>query len=115
MWAGIGSMGFAFIIQSLKPPTYLEDRVNSFIETYRKSLANLSTDTFQAQKDALILKLLEAPKNLQEEAVQFWHYIDQDYNDFLQGTWDWFALPPSDIHPLQYRRGGCWNHPKSQT
>ena len=86
MWASVGSMGFGFNLQSLKAPSYLEERVDSFITSYRETLANMSDGDLQTKKEALVLKLLEAPKNLGEETRWFWYYIDQGYNDFLRGT-----------------------------
>lgn len=79
-------MGLTFVIQSLKPPVYLEERVESFVTSFREKLVGLSAEDFEAQKDALVLMLLEAPKNLREENGRFWHQIDQGYNDFTRGT-----------------------------
>ncbi|KAF7789938.1 hypothetical protein EIP86_000886 [Pleurotus ostreatoroseus] len=88
MWASVGSMGFGFNLQSLKAPSYLEERVDSFITSYRNTLANMSDEDLQAKKEALVLKLLETPKNLGEETRWFWYYIDQGYDDFLRDDTD---------------------------
>lgn len=79
-------MGLGFRLQSLKAPSHLEERVDAFITSYQKTLASMPDDDFQAKKDALVLQLLEAPKNLGEETSWFWYYIDQGYNDFLRGA-----------------------------
>ena len=84
MWSSVGSMGFGFKIQSLKAPSFLEQRVESFIISHRARLVATPGDTFQASKDALVVKLLEAPKNLGEETSRFWHQVERGYNDFLR-------------------------------
>ena len=91
MWSSVGSTGLGFRLQSLKAPSYLEERVDTFITSYKQTLASMPDDDFQAKKDALVLQLLEAPKNLGEETSWFWYYIDQGYDDFLRGM---FTLVP---------------------
>ena len=79
-------MGLGLKIQSLKHPSYLEERLNAFISSYRQTLATLSDDEFRSYKDGLILQLTEAPKNLGEETDRFWYHIEQGYYDFLRST-----------------------------
>ena len=79
-------MGLRFVIQSLKPPAYLEERVEAFTVAYRQELSTLSDEAFRAQKDGLCQKLRHAPQNLAEEASRYWYQIQQGYHDFTRGT-----------------------------
>ena len=77
-------MGLGFKVQSLKSPAHLEERVDTFVKSYREKLAGMDNKEFEAQKDALVQRLLEAPKNLGEETSRFWYHIERGYNDFLR-------------------------------
>lgn len=79
-------MGLNIKIQSQKSPAFLEDRVEAFLESFRATLAELSSDKLEDEKDSLVLKLLEKPKNLAEESSRFWGGISSGYYDFLLGT-----------------------------
>jgi insulysin len=53
------------IIQSnSKDPHYLDQRTELFLQTYRATIENLSTDDFQSNVQAVVEQLLEKPKNL---------------------------------------------------
>lgn len=84
LWAAAGSIGLGFKIQSVKDPAFVEERVDSFLQTYRDNLATMDLEFFNSHKSALVDLLLERPKNLAEEASTFWHHIDSGYLDFLQ-------------------------------
>ncbi len=84
MWTAAGSMGLGFKLQSLKPSSVLEQRVEAFIETYRGTLAAFTQEELDAKKEALIMKLLERAKNLKEETSRFWYQIETGYYDFFQ-------------------------------
>lgn len=79
-------MGLGFKIQSLKHPRYLEERLDAFLRSYRDKLVEMSPEDFEANKDGLIMKLLEKSKNLQEETSRFWGHIRSGYRDFLQSN-----------------------------
>lgn len=83
--SSIGSMGLNIKIQSQKSPAFLEDRVEAFLESFRATLAELSSDKLEDEKGSLVLKLLEKPKNLAEESSRFWGGISWGYYDFLLG------------------------------
>ncbi|THG92718.1 hypothetical protein EW026_g8279, partial [Hermanssonia centrifuga] len=92
MWTAAGSMGLGFKLQSLKPSSVLEQRVEAFIETYRGTLAAFTQEELDAKKEALIMKLLERAKNLKEETSRFWYQIDTGYYDFFQNATDASAI-----------------------
>ncbi|KAI0812746.1 LuxS/MPP-like metallohydrolase [Irpex lacteus] len=77
------SIGFSFKIQSIKPPAFVENRVEAFIKDYRLSLASITQEEFSDLKAALAAKLLEKPKNLGEESSRFWSQIESGHYDFL--------------------------------
>ena len=87
MRSSVGSMGLDIKIQSLKSPSFLEDRVDAFLATFRATLAGFSIEKLQDEKSSLMLKLLEKPKNLAEESGGFWSRINWGYYDFLRGMY----------------------------
>ncbi|TCD63052.1 hypothetical protein EIP91_006039 [Steccherinum ochraceum] len=87
-WGATGSMGMGIKIQSLKSPSFLEERVDAFLKQFRDSLAVMTPEDFQSQKDGLIMKLLEREKNLREETSRFWNHIKSGYYDFLEHETD---------------------------
>lgn len=87
MWRSTGLIGLGFKIQSLKSPVFLASRVEAFVTAYRATLAARDTEAFDSQKNALVEKLLERPKNLAEEASTFWRQIDFGYCDFSQSEY----------------------------
>ncbi|TFY68977.1 hypothetical protein EVJ58_g698 [Rhodofomes roseus] len=84
MWDVVTSMGLSFKIQSTRAPWYLEERVEVFLEQFRDTLAGMSQEDFETEKEGLIVKLLERPKNLYEETLSFWAQIRQGCYDFLR-------------------------------
>lgn len=86
MWTAPGSMGLGVKMQSLHPPSHLEDRVVAFLTTFRTALAAYTPEEVAQKKSALATRLRERPKNLREEAGQFWFQIDVGYEDFLKGN-----------------------------
>ncbi|KAH9915085.1 LuxS/MPP-like metallohydrolase [Fomitopsis serialis] len=92
MWVAATSMGFGINIQSTRAPWYLEERVDAFLEQFRSTLAEMSQEDFAAEKEGLIVKLLERPKNLHEETLSFWAQIRQGYYDFMRRQRDASAI-----------------------
>ncbi len=55
------------IVQSShKDPIFLDCRIEDFLTTYRQSIAEMSEEKLQTFVDAVIEKLLEKPKNLDQ-------------------------------------------------
>ncbi|KAI0345483.1 LuxS/MPP-like metallohydrolase [Trametopsis cervina] len=88
LWIQAGAIGISFRIQSLKSPSFLEERVEAFIRTFRETLVSTTQGVFGEWKEALAVKLLEQPKNLGEETSRFWSQIQLGSHDFLRDATD---------------------------
>ncbi|CEH18771.1 related to ste23-metalloprotease involved in a-factor processing [Ceraceosorus bombacis] len=88
----IGSMGFRILVQSERDSRYVESRIDAFLDQFKAHLEGLSESEFLAQRESLIHKKLEVPKNLYEESSRFWFHIHSGYYDFLQRDVDVASL-----------------------
>ncbi|KAH7853477.1 hypothetical protein Vadar_002882 [Vaccinium darrowii] len=71
-----GVHGVQFRIQStVKDPSHLYMRVESFLEKFENQLCEMSNDEFKDRVNALIDMKLEKYKNLREESRFYWHEI----------------------------------------
>jgi insulysin len=76
-----GVLYFHIIVQSLRDPTYVESRIENYINTIRELLINMSDEVFNMYKNALTVKLLKKPRGLfKQAAVYQTEIITQDYN-----------------------------------
>jgi insulysin len=75
-------MGFRVLVQSEKSPEELEDRIEAFLDKLGKDIAELDDIKFDKQKQSLISKIKEKPKNLKEEFGRFWGNIITESFDF---------------------------------
>uniref|UniRef100_H9GBN3 Insulin degrading enzyme n=1 Tax=Anolis carolinensis TaxID=28377 RepID=H9GBN3_ANOCA len=76
-----GIQGLRFIIQSEKPPHYLESRVEAFLKTMEKCVGEMSEEAFQKHIQALAIRRLDKPKKLSAECAKYWgEIISQQYN-----------------------------------
>ena len=76
-----GIQGLRFIIQSEKPPHYLESRVEAFLVTMEKSIEDMAEEAFQKHIQALAIRRLDKPKKLSAECAKYWgEIISQQYN-----------------------------------
>uniref|UniRef100_A0A8C5L6T5 Insulin degrading enzyme n=1 Tax=Jaculus jaculus TaxID=51337 RepID=A0A8C5L6T5_JACJA len=76
-----GIQGLRFIIQSEKPPHYLESRVEAFLITMEKSIEEMTEEAFQKHIQALAIRRLDKPKKLSAECAKYWgEIISQQYN-----------------------------------
>ena len=91
-WVFTGQMGFKVTIQSERQPAYLESRVDSFFETLRGSIADMSDEEFDKERQSLIDKRLTKLKNLREESQRFAQDIEDGYFDFLSREFPSCAL-----------------------
>ena len=75
-----GIQGLRFIIQSEKPPHYLESRVEAFLITMEKSIEDMTEEAFQKHIQALAIRRLDKPKKLSAECAKYWgEIISQQY------------------------------------
>jgi len=79
------TIGYRFIIQSEKPPEYLEERIDYFLTLYSDTLKNMPDSEFEGHKRSLITKRLEKLKNLDQESGRLWAHIDSERLDFELG------------------------------
>jgi insulysin len=79
------TIGFRFIVQSEKTPQYLEERIDSFLSGYAKTIADMPEAEFEGHKRSLITKRSEKLKNLDQESNRLWGHIDGEYFDFDLG------------------------------
>jgi insulysin len=71
------TLGMRIIVQSSdKDASYLDERIESFLEGFRELLASMSADILSSNIKAVIELLLERPKNLQKETSRFWGEIN---------------------------------------
>lgn len=74
------------IVQSEKMPSYLEERVEAFLDEMKGKLEGLPAEEFEEQKNSLQKKWLEADKNLNDEVSRFISHINTGHLDFLRST-----------------------------
>ncbi|KAI0674093.1 LuxS/MPP-like metallohydrolase [Trametes maxima] len=87
-WSINGINGLGIRIQSARAPSFLESRVDAFLETLGAGIASLPLDEFATYKEGLIVKKLERVKNLREETARFWSHIESGYYDFIRHETD---------------------------
>ncbi|KAH7911404.1 Metalloenzyme, LuxS/M16 peptidase-like protein [Hygrophoropsis aurantiaca] len=82
--AGSGHFGMRIVVQSEQPPSYLEGRVDAFLQGMKAQLEDMESDIFDEHKQGLQSKWREALKNLNEETNRYWAHIESGYLDFLR-------------------------------
>ncbi|CAG8459644.1 11740_t:CDS:10 [Diversispora eburnea] len=76
------SMGFRFIIQSVKDTVHLENRIEAFLDKLLNIIEEMTEEDYQKEKESLIVKKLEKPKNLYKESREYWEHIKSGLYDF---------------------------------
>jgi insulysin len=79
------TIGYRFIIQSEKTASYLESRIDFFLDGYKETLEKMSESDFEGHKRSLITKRLEKLKNLDQESSRLWSHVESEYLDFELG------------------------------
>ena len=68
--------GLQIIVQSShKDPVYLDQRIELFLSGYRTKLESFTVEELNTNIQAVIEKLLEKPKNLDQESSRYWDEI----------------------------------------
>jgi len=76
-----GAQGLRVIVQSDRHPVYLDQRIESFLDSVNKSLEEMEDDEFKQHVEALATKRLEKPKKMGVRNGRFWSEIlSQHYN-----------------------------------
>ena len=78
-------LSFRLLIQSERPPEYLEERIEAFLFQLQKEIEEMSSEEFEKHKKSLINKRLESPKYLNAETTRFLSHILSENYDFEQG------------------------------
>ncbi|KLT45842.1 hypothetical protein CC85DRAFT_239827 [Cutaneotrichosporon oleaginosum] len=74
--------GLRVLVQSERDPVYVETRIESFLTGLKDIIEKMSDEEFDRQRQALIDKKEEQPKNLAEESRRFWSRISDKYYEF---------------------------------
>lgn len=105
--------GVFFLVQSpVAGAGALQQEIADYLQMATASVDGLSQQGFERQRDALILRLEEQPKNLLEQSGKYWEQIDQHHWSFdlrerlvreLQGLTleDWRSLVKRELSPLK--------------
>lgn len=81
-----GMQGLRFIVQSVKSPTVLDERIEVFVESVKELIENLSDKEFSNNIEALVMKKLEEPKRLANECNKHWSEITSKQYNFRRAT-----------------------------
>ena len=90
--------GIRFLVQSERHPTYLEERVEAFLEFIKSKLETMPESEFMEQKTGLERRWREGAKNLAEETNRYWAHIDSGALDFYRRVYS--DLPAFWSHSL---------------
>lgn len=74
--------GFGFVVQSEKPPQYIELRIEEFLKNYAVTLAEMGDTDLDDFKRSLCASLVEKPKNLNKKTNRVWKEISAGSYDF---------------------------------
>jgi hypothetical protein len=73
---------YRIIIQSEKPPTHLEEKIEIFLDLLRDGITEMSDEDYASHISSLVLSLSETPKFLGKETWRYWSHIDSGFYDF---------------------------------
>lgn len=90
--SGASLLGLRLVVQSERNPAYLEQRVETFLDTMKSKIEEMEPDDFEQFKTGLQQKWTEVIKDLRKERAKFWEHIDSGYLDFLRRVFHLFAF-----------------------
>ncbi len=79
-----GQTGFRILVQSERNAVYLETRIEAFLDFFKGYLQELADEEYDQQRQSLVDKRLEKPKNLYGESGRFWSRIGEGDYDFTR-------------------------------
>lgn len=82
------------LIQSERTPEYLESRIEAFLRGFKKTLADMSPDSFDGFKRSVINDRREKVKNLNQESNRFWGHVTNEMFFFDERDDDVAHLKP---------------------
>ena len=79
----IETPGIIFIVQSpIADPSALQRHVDTFLDEYSATIAELDRVTFEKHKAALLGNLLEADSMLEDRTNRYWNELDREHYAF---------------------------------
>jgi len=99
--------GIRILVQSERHPTYLEERVEAFLDTIKSKLETMSESEFLEQKTGLERKWREDAKNLVEETNIYWTHIESGIFDFYRREYFDQTAPESYANICSSRGQRC--------
>lgn len=76
-----GVQGIRIIVQSDRPPLFLDSRIEAFLVYIQNYIQEMSDAEFESNKTALAARRLEKPKKLAQLASKYWmEILSQQYN-----------------------------------
>lgn len=76
-----GVQGIRIIVQSDRPPLFLDSRIEAFLRYIENYIQEMSDTEFESNKTALAARRLEKPKKLAQLASKYWmEILSQQYN-----------------------------------
>lgn len=87
-------MSYRIIVQSERSAPYLESRIEDFLQNFKQKLDGYTDKEFQGHVKAVILRITERLKNLNQESNRLWNRIGNEVYDFeqsmlLRPAFDW--------------------------
>lgn len=82
----VTSIALGFHIQSERPATYLESRIDAFLREYKTTLESMEEEDFERQRKGLVAKQLERLDNWVQESSRFLTHINSGYFEFTRRT-----------------------------
>ena len=76
------SYSYQIVIQSEKPVSLLEDKIELFLDLLRKSILEMSNKDYALHVSSLVLSLSEKPKYLAQETWQHWCNVRSGVYEF---------------------------------
>lgn len=97
--------GIRILVQSERHPTYLEERVEAFLDYMKVKLETMPESEFLEQKTGLERKWREGTKNLIEETNKYWAHIESGVLDFYRSGYPDLAVLGSLTHTRSFFQG----------
>ena len=77
-----GAQGFKVVVQSERHPTYLDTRIEAFLDSMEDHIENMGEEEFERHKASLIQNRLEKPKMLGTRTRMLWSEIEGEQYNF---------------------------------
>lgn len=108
-WALPGDVhfGIRILVQSERHPTYLEERVEAFLDHIKSKLETMPESEFLEQKTGLERRWREGAKNLVEEMNRYWAHIESGVFDFYRREYFGQTAPKSYANIRSSRGKRC--------